>query len=138
MTHFRAHRLLTKLLDGGLPAETRRALQAHLRGCTACRRRLREHEAVEGLVRLLPQALLPARPDPAAQLRLWGLARWFVDPRAVGRERRGLGALGVGMAVLCVAISLTASTWAPLPSGLVMLAQIGSPDVAAMLPLGWR
>lgn len=139
MTHRRAARLLSGLLDGGLAPATRQAVQAHARSCRFCRQRLREHEGVEALVRLLPAALLPVEPDRAAQVRLWGLARWFVDPVARARERFGLSALGVGAFALAAVLTLTVSTWSvgDDAAGLLVLAQ-ASPDVASMLPLGWR
>jgi anti-sigma factor RsiW len=139
LTHRRAARLLSGLLDGGLPPATRQAVQAHVRSCRFCRRRLREHERVEALVRLLPAALLPVEPDRAAQVRLWGLARWFVDPVGRARERFGLSAVGVGAFALAAALTVTVSSWSvgDDAAGLLVLAQ-ASPDVAAMLPLGWR
>jgi len=139
VTHRRAARSLTALLDGGLPPATRRALRAHARDCPACLRRLREHEGVEALVRLLPAALLPVEPDRGAQVRLWGLARWFVDPVARARERFGLSAVGVCAFALAAVLAVTVSAWtfSRGPSGLTVLAQ-ASPDVASMLPLGWR
>lgn len=139
MTHRRAARLLTGLFDGGLPLTTRRAVQAHARGCPFCRRRLREHEGVEALVRLLPATLLPVVPDRSAQVRLWGLARWFVDPVAMARERFGLSAVGVGAVALAAVFAFTVSTWTfrSTAAGLLVLAQ-ASPDVASTLPLGWR
>ena len=139
MTHRRAARLLTALLDGGLSAETRRALRAHVRGCPYCRRRLREHEGVEALVRLLPATLLPAIPDRAAQVRLWGLARWFVDPVAAARERFGLSAVGVGAFALAAVLGFSVSSWTFRSDhvGAIVLAQVGA-DSASMLPLGWR
>jgi len=91
-------------------------------------------------VRLLPAALLPCEPSAAAQRRLWGLARWFQDPVAVGRERIGLGAVGVGAAVVAAvlwgAIQVSSPTGA-VPARLLILAQ-AAPDTAAALPLGWR
>lgn len=139
MTHRRAARLLSGLLDGGLPEATRRAVQAHARECRFCRRRLREHEGVEALVRLLPAALLPVEPSRGAQVRLWGLARWFVDPVAMARERFGLSAVGLGAIALAAVLSFSISTWTirSTAGGLLVLAQ-ASPDVAATLPLGWR
>ena len=108
MTHRRAARLLTGLLDGGLPASTRRAVQAHARECPYGRRRLRQHEGIEALVRLLPASLLPVDPDRGAQVRLWGLARWFVDPVARARERFGLSAVGVCAFALAAVLTVTA------------------------------
>lgn len=139
MTHRRAARLLTGLFDGGLPPATRRAVQAHARACPFCRRRLREHEGVEALVRLLPATLLPVVPDRSAQVRLWGLARWFVDPVAMARERFGLSAVGVGAVALAAVFAFTVSTWTfrSTAAGLLVLAH-ASPDVASTLPLGWR
>lgn len=139
MTHRRAARLLTALLDGDLSSETRRAIRAHARECPFCRRRLRQHEGVEALVRLLPPTLLPEIPDPGAQVRLWGLARWFVDPVALARERFGISAVGVCAFALAAVLTLTVSTWTfgGDAMGLIVLAQ-ASPDVASMLPLGWR
>jgi anti-sigma factor RsiW len=139
VTHRRAARLLTGLLDGGLSPATRRAVQAHARACPACRRRLREHEGIEALVRMLPLSLLPAEPDRQAQVRLWGLAHWFVDPMARARERYGISAVGVCAFALAAAITFGASTWS-FGGGsvtLIVVAQL-APDVAHMLPLGWR
>jgi anti-sigma factor RsiW len=138
VTHRRAARLLTGLLDGGLPAATRHDVQAHARACPFCRRRLREHEGVEALVRLLPASLLPVEPDRSAQVRLWGLARWFVDPVAHARERNGLSAVGVCAFALAAVLTLTVSSWTfgGETLGPVVLAQ-ATPDMA-LLPLGWR
>jgi anti-sigma factor RsiW len=136
--HRRANRLLADLLDGALPPQTQLAVRAHARDCPACRKRLREHRAVEALVRLLPPALVPVEPSIAAQVRLWGLARWFADPVAQARERMGLSAVGVGVAVLLAVLTVTIGSWPPFldPDAVIVLAQI-TPD-AALLPLGWR
>lgn len=138
MTHRRAARLLTGLLDEGLSLTTRRALRAHARACPACRRRLREHEGIEALVRLLPPSLLPVVPDRRAQVRLWGLAAWFADPVAHARERLGLSAIGVVAFALATVLTLAVSSWTFAAARLqgVVVAQ-AAPD-AAMLPLGWR
>jgi hypothetical protein len=138
VTHRRAARLLTGLLDGGLTLELRRDVQAHARACPFCRRRLREHEGVEALIRLLPASLLPVDPDRCAQVRLWGLARWFVDPVARARERFGISAVGVGAFALAAVLTLTVSSWTfgGDSVGLIVLAQ-ATPDMA-LLPLGWR
>jgi len=138
VTHRRAARLLTGLLDGGLSAALRRDVQAHARACPFCRRRLREHEGVEALVRLLPASLLPVAPDRSAQVRLWGLARWFVDPVARARERFGISAVGVGAFALAAVLTLTVSSWTfgGESVGLIIVAQ-ATPDMA-LLPLGWR
>jgi len=138
MTHRRAARLLTGLFDGGLPITTRRAVQTHARACPFCRRRLREHEGVEALVRLLPPTLLPVEPDRGAQVRLWGLARWFVDPVARARERFGISAVGVCAFALAAVLTLTVSSWTfgGESVGLIIVAQ-ATPDMA-LLPLGWR
>jgi anti-sigma factor RsiW len=141
MRHWRAARLLTRLLDGELddPAR-RRALQAHARACPRCRRRLREHEAVETLVRLLPLSLVPYQPSRAAQVRLWGLARWREDPTVVWRTRLGLGVVGLGVAAFGVAASVSVSTrsWPPVGVQPLVIAAVVAPDAATMLPVGWR
>jgi anti-sigma factor RsiW len=132
---------LTRLLDGGVSPATRAEIQNHARSCARCRRRLREHEAVEVLMRLLPQALVPCEPSRAAQVRLWALARWFVDPMAAWRARVEIGAVGLGVTALGIAVAVSTGYWAPLahdPTGLLVLTHTVSPDVAAMLPLGWR
>jgi anti-sigma factor RsiW len=140
MRHWRARQLLLDLFDDGVEPRLRIRLEAHLRGCEACRRRADEHACVEALVRLLPAALLPCEASAAAQRRLWGLSRWFGDPVAVGRERIGLGAVGVGAAiaaaVLWGAIQVTSPTGG-VPARLLILAQ-AAPDAASALPLGWR
>lgn len=139
MTHRRASRLLAALLDDGLSPELRTAVRAHARGCSACRRRLREHETVEALVRLLPASLLPLEPSTSAQVRLWGLAHWFIDPVARARERLGLSAVGVGIAVVAAMLSLSIQGWDPAvvdPAGIVLAQAL--PDAVDMLPLGWR
>jgi anti-sigma factor RsiW len=139
MRHRQASRLLTRLFDGGLDPAQRAAFDAHLRGCEACRQRLEEHAAVEALVRLLPQALLPREPSSSAQRRLWGLARWSADPVATWRERFGLGAVGVGVAVVAAALWISVGAWGPggNPGPLLALAQ-RVPDASSALPLGWR
>jgi anti-sigma factor RsiW len=140
MMHRRARRLLTGLLDGGLSPPVRRAVDAHVAACPECRRRLQEHRTVAALVRMLPAALLPVEPSASAQRRLWGLARWFVDPVAAARERLGISAVGLGVAVLAMALSITVSSWAPMgmDTGSVALGLPLSPDIGWMLPLGWR
>lgn len=143
MTHRHARRLLPALLDDTLPSRQRRAVRAHAERCTSCGRRLREHEEVEALVRLLPPSLVPCQPSRRADARLGDLSRWFVDPFAAARERLGLRALGVGVAVGAYALAATTSLWAPAPKGvvdpdgLVTLVQV-QPDAASTLPLGWR
>jgi anti-sigma factor RsiW len=138
VTHRRAARLLTGLFDGELSIATRRAVRAHARACPTCRRRLREHEGVEALIRLLPPSLLPVEPDRSAQVRLWGLARWFVDPVGRARERLGLSAVGVCAFALAAVLTFTVSTWTFEGTSIeaIVVAQ-SAPDVA-MLPLGWR
>jgi anti-sigma factor RsiW len=138
MTHRRASRLLSALLDGTLSPSLRRSVAHHAHGCPGCRRRLREHEAVEALVRLLPHSIVPCEPSRSAQRRLWALAAWFVDPVARARERMGLSAVGLGVFVLAAGLSVTVTGWQPAPgNGFLVLAQL-TPDTAAMLPLGWR
>lgn len=140
MTHRRAARLLSALLDGELTPALRRDVRAHTRECAACQRRLRQDEAVEALIRLLPAALLPLDPTPAAQVRLWGLAHWFIDPVAQARERRRLSAVGALAFGLAAAFILVVWGWGSSGGGvggLLVMAQ-AAPDVAATLPLGWR
>jgi anti-sigma factor RsiW len=138
MTHRRASRLLSDLLDGSLTPPLRRSVARHAHACPSCRRRLREHQAVEALVRLLPYSIVPREPSRTAQRRLWALAAWFVDPVARARERLGLSAVGVGVFVLAAGLSVTVTGWEPAPSGgFLILAQV-APDAGAMLPLGWR
>jgi len=62
---------LRAYLDDALPADERVALGSHLRGCTACRSRLREVEALATQVGgLLPRAVSQPEPGVAlAQLR---------------------------------------------------------------------
>lgn len=138
MTHRRAARLLTGLFDDGLSIATRRAVRAHARACPSCRRRLREHEGIEALIRLLPPSLLPVEPDRSAQVRLWGLARWFVDPMARARERLGMSAVGVCAFALAAVLTFTVSSWTFEAASVeaIVLAQ-SAPDMA-LLPLGWR
>ena len=140
MRHRRASRLLTGLFDGGLDAATRRSLELHVRGCPACRQRVDEHGIVEALVRLLPPALLPYEPSHSAQRRLWGLARWFVHPGAAWRERFGLGAVGVGVAVVAAALWISSAAWSSASgfSAAPLVLAEGAPDVSSSLPLGWR
>lgn len=138
MRHRRATRILTHLLDGGLSPSVRRSLQAHARTCPRCRHRLREHEAVEALVRLLPRTLVPYEPSRSAQVRLWGLARWWVDPMAAWRERLGLGAVGLGVAALSAVVSLSVGSWPPPVAQSIVIAQVVAPDAGSMLPVGWR
>lgn len=139
MTHRRASRLLAALLDDGLSPGLRSAVREHARGCGACRRRLREHRTAEALIRLLPVSLVPLDPSPRAQVRLWGLARWFIDPVARFRERLGLSAVGIGIALVAAVLSLSIQTWHPMgePGAALVLAQ-AIPDAIDMLPLGWR
>lgn len=140
MTHRRAARLLIALLDGGLTPGLRRAVREHARACPFCRRRLREHQGVEALIRLLPHALLPVEPSRGAQLRLWGLSRWFADPAAAAQERSRISALGACAFALAAVLALTISAWTPLgdaAAGLLVLAQ-AAPDPTSMVPLGWR
>ena len=140
MRHRRARRLLTGLFDGGIDSATRRAVEAHVEDCPACRRRLDEHGIAEALVLLLPPALVPCEPSPSAQRRLWGLARWFGQRGAVWRERFGLGAVGVGAAAMAVALWISSGAWSStrgVSAALLVLAQ-AAPDVSSSLPLGWR
>lgn len=140
MRHRRARRLLTAVFDGGLDPAMRRSLDLHVRGCATCRRLVDEHDMVEALVRLLPPALVPCEPSRSAQRRLWGLARWFADPAAAWRERFGLGAVGVGVAVTAAALWISSQAWSStsgVSAALLVLAQ-AAPDAASSLPLGWR
>jgi anti-sigma factor RsiW len=140
MRHRRARRLLTAIFDGGLEPATRRSLELHVRSCAACRRRVDEHDVVEALVRLLPPALVPSEPSRSAQRRLWGLARWSADPGAAWRERFGLGAVGIGVAVAAAVLWISSQAWSSaggVSAALLVLAQ-AAPDAASSLPLGWR
>ncbi|MCL4685832.1 zf-HC2 domain-containing protein [Myxococcota bacterium] len=140
MTHRRAARLLAALLDGALTPALRREVRSHTRACAACRRRLREDEAIEALVRLLPSSLLPLDPSPAAQVRLWSLAQWFVDPVAQARERFRISAVGAFAFGLAAAFFLMVWGWGASGGGiggLLVMAQ-AAPDAATTLPLGWR
>ncbi len=140
MTHRRAARLLSALLDGELTPALRREVRAHTRECAACQRRLRQDEAVEALIRLLPVSLLPFEPSPSAQVRLWSLAHWFADPMAQAREWRRISAVGALAFGLAAAFVLVVWGWSASgggAAGLLVMAQ-AAPDVATTLPLGWR
>ena len=140
MTHRRAARLLSALLDGELTPALRREVRAHTRECAACQRRLRRDEAVEALIRLLPVSLLPFEPNSSAQVRLWSLAHWFADPIAQAREWRRISAVGALAFGLAAAFVLVVWSWSASgggAAGLLVMAQ-AAPDVATTLPLGWR
>jgi anti-sigma factor RsiW len=140
VTHRRAARLLSALLDGELTPDLRRDVRAHTRECASCRRRLRQDEAVEALIRLLPASLLPFEPDSAAQVRLWGLAHWFADPVAQARERRRISAVGALAFGIAAAFILVVWSWGAsggAADGRLVVAQ-AAPDFATTLPMGWR
>ncbi|MDJ0866327.1 MAG: zf-HC2 domain-containing protein [Myxococcota bacterium] len=146
MRHARVRRLLPGLLDGTLRPRERDAVREHVRACSGCRRRLRDHEAAELLLRLLPPSLVPIETSPRADVRLWGLARWFVDPLAAWRERFGISAVGLGVALTAYAFGFGfwVGAWVPdgIPnSSLIVLAQAHPDEISdsvSMLPLGWR
>jgi len=76
MHHLRARRLLAGLPDGTLPPEVAERVQAHVARCRACRRILAQYEALDRVLRELPQPLCPAEPDPDSERALGLLARW--------------------------------------------------------------
>jgi hypothetical protein len=73
------HSLAEGYLDHRLALEERREFEAHLVACEECRDRLLLAEmfhARNGLPK--PIQLLEAAPQPAAKLKTWGLALFFV------------------------------------------------------------
>lgn len=78
MEHARAAELLSELLDRELDAETRRAVQLHLAGCSACRAELqalrRTVAELGGLRGRAPSRFLPALQE---RLRQRSRGRFF-------------------------------------------------------------
>ena len=54
-----AQRRLNAYLDGELPAEMRRTLEAHIEGCSACARELAAHQEMRRLLDEPPAAMVP-------------------------------------------------------------------------------
>jgi RNA polymerase sigma-70 factor (ECF subfamily) len=92
VTHRCARRLLAGLPDGLLAPAEERGVRAHLDGCRRCRRRLREFEASEALLRRIPASFIPLDAGGVGHERLQALARWAPAPPA--RWTRPLPALG--------------------------------------------
>ncbi|HEY6102375.1 MAG TPA: zf-HC2 domain-containing protein [bacterium] len=67
MTHLAASQRLSAYLDGELADPERQVLDAHLRGCTVCRRDLAELARVKSLLSALPEVEPP--PGLLADLR---------------------------------------------------------------------
>ena len=80
MMHWRASRLLASLPDGTLPEETELEVRVHAASCARCRRRLREFELAEDLLRRMPAAIQPLEWSPSSYRRLASLASWSTEP----------------------------------------------------------
>jgi anti-sigma factor RsiW len=113
--HERWTEQLSEYLDDTLSADDRRAVEAHLADCAACRGALDDLRAVVAAVR----ALGPIEPP----VDLWPGIESSLEPRlepAAGQQRRVPGVRRVSLSVpqlaaaacLLVAISATATWWA--------------------------
>ena len=60
MNHLRARRLLAGLPDGTLPPDTEARVRAHATACARCQRIVAEYDAMDRLLRSIPEDLLPA------------------------------------------------------------------------------
>jgi Putative zinc-finger len=108
----RVERLLSRHLEGRLPARAAGAVAAHLDGCPACRRRRAEFLAVGTAVRAL--ATLP----PPREVERCAIARWEAERRArraPGASRGAMHAWAVAAAaaVLIALLGLTVARWEP-------------------------
>lgn len=95
---FLRDRRLSRFLDGELPLTDHRAVQAHLRGCGRCARRLAELRGVDEAVAVLPlpvgRAPLPTRlalSVAVAAALLASLAANLLLPQAPPHEGAPLG-----------------------------------------------
>lgn len=123
MSHEVSHETLTRYLDDELAPEARRRVEEHLSRCTECRR---EAEIMRTMKEDLSE--LPGR-DPAREASVWdavdrrltrplgwillvggavailGMGVWgFVTAEAPLVEKLGIGAVGLGLALLLASV----------------------------------
>ena len=128
MTHRKARRSMSALLDGELHGEPRAALDRHLELCRRCRRHLRELRAAETLLRTIPANLLPLSTVPENEARLLALARWWAPPPAP-RTWPGPALLG-----LAATLGLALLVWVNAPAAGVVPAGHEPLVVASRVP----
>jgi anti-sigma factor RsiW len=108
--HPSARRHLAALHDGTLAEDTAAKVKAHAGGCARCRRLLAEYQAMDRLLRAMPEALVPPAASAAADTFLGFLAGRVGPARAPWFERlpiHPLGALATAAALLLAVFLLT-------------------------------
>ena len=128
MRHWKAKRLLASLPDDTLPAETERAVRAHVAVCARCERRLARIHQAEALLQRLPASILPLEASPHTYPRLTRLAAWSEEPELPTPGRWRAPALGLASLVAVSLVMLSVRTWAPVMS------ESSSPVVLAYMP----
>ncbi len=99
----------TNYLDGSEPPEESKAIEEHLRGCDSCARYRNVLAHGAAVLRSLPEPELREDFEPRLRHRLYHVD----DQRSVAAHQSGAPAL----AVLGIAILLTALAWAPALRG---------------------
>ena len=124
----RTVRGLGEYLDGTLPLRRRRAMEAHLLACAACRRELEAMRRTLALVTSLPRRELSAGFDQALRARLTATGR---GKRAHSPSRRD------GLAGFLLPFR-ERHLRAPWPSALRRLAPAGAVAAAALAVAVWN
>lgn len=114
MFHWRARRLLPRLLDEDLPEEIVLDLEVHVASCARCRRVRREHERSERLLLKMPTAFAPLKFDASSYARLVTLTRWSEEPDLPRPERWNAPILALTSAAVIVMLAATMSHWSPM------------------------
>ena len=140
MMHWRANRLLASLLDGTLPEETEIDLRVHVASCARCRRRLREFEVAEDLLRRMPAAIQPLEWSPSSYRRLTAMASWSTEPELPEPDRWRAPVLSLVSAFAIFMIALMVGQYSPIldePIGSSIRLGYQVPD-ADHIPTHWH
>jgi len=128
--HWRAIRLLPDLVDGALDPDLELDVEVHMASCARCRRRYRELELSESLLRELPISLAPLDFDAGSYARLASLSRWSEEglpkPRS---DRYAPPMLALASVAMLWLLAATVSDWGPVIGG-----PLGEPMQLAQLP----
>jgi anti-sigma factor RsiW len=114
MLHWKARRLLPRLLDEDLNEEVRLDVEVHAASCARCRRVQRELEISERLLQNMPAAFGPLEFDPNTYARLVALNRWASDPDYPRPDRYNAPILALASALAIVGLAATVSHWSPM------------------------
>ena len=138
--HWRRARRVPELLDETIAARERAGLEAHVRRCPRCARRLDRLERSEALLARMPHLLFPLEAAAGGpEGRLATLALWGVEPSARSAYGAAPALSALALAGLVLVLSLTAQEWAPLVGDMGASTTVASvlPD-SSLYPLTFR